>query len=296
MKGIQYGVDALSLGGTYALAALGITLLFGLMRLVNFAHGQVIVAGAYAVWFLRTDWNLAWPIVILGLAVTVVVVALTMERVAFRPLRHASPPILLASSFAVSIVTQNLMIVVIGDDFRSVTPPALFTGSISLGSLSISRVSLLTLVVSLVIMGSLALFLRRTRIGIQMLAAAEDFNMARMLGIPANRVIAAAFAVSGLLAGALSFIMVTQQGLISIRMGLPPLLVAFVATVIGGIGSLSGAVIGGMILGILTTFLQVTLPLSLAPFRDAFLYGVVIAILLIRPQGIVGAQRREGRA
>jgi branched-chain amino acid transport system permease protein len=292
---LQYAVDALSLGSTYALGGLGIALLFGLMRLVNFAHGQIIVIGAYAVWFLRTDWHQLWPIVIFGLAVSVVATALIMERLAFRSLRHASPAILLASSFAVAILVQNLMIVIIGDDFRSVAAPASFGGSFTLGDLRVARVSVFTLIIGVTMMVCLAAVLKKTSIGIQMLAAAEDFKMAQMLGVRANGVIAVAFAVSGLLAGAMSFIIVTQQGLISIRMGLSPLLIAFVATVLGGIGSLTGAAVGGMLLGILTTALQVMLPVSLAPFRDAFLYSAVIALLLVRPQGLLGTQMREGR-
>jgi branched-chain amino acid transport system permease protein len=295
MTFLQYSVDALSLGSTYALGGLGIALLFGLMRLVNFAHGQIIVMGAYAVWFLRADWSQSWPIVVLGVAATVVATALIMERLAFRPLRHASPAILLASSFAVAILVQNLMIVIIGDDFRSVSAPSAFRGSYALGSLRVARVSVFTLIIGVAIMVALAALLKKTPIGIQMLAAAEDFKMAQMLGVRANRVIAMAFAVSGLLAGAMAFIIVSQQGLISIRMGLSPLLIAFVATVLGGIGSLNGAVIGGMLLGIFTTVLQVTLPVFLAPFRDAFLYSAVIGLLLIRPQGLLGTQLREGR-
>jgi branched-chain amino acid transport system permease protein len=295
MKTLQYTVDALSLGSTYALGALGIALLFSLMRLVNFAHAQIIVIGAYAIWFLRTDWHQSWPVTVLGLAVSVVVVALIMERAAFRPLRNASPPILLASSFAVAVLVQNLMIVTIGDDFRSVTAPKSFEGSFTIGDLRMARVSVFALIIGITMMAGLAAFLKKTPIGTQMLAAAEDFKMAQMLGVRANEVIAVAFALSGLLAGAMSFIIVSQQGLISIRMGLSPLLVAFVATVIGGIGSLSGAALGGMLLGIVTTILQVTLPVSLAPFRDAFLYSFVIAILLVRPQGLLGAQLREGR-
>jgi branched-chain amino acid transport system permease protein len=289
---IQHGIDALSLGGIYALAALGIALVFGLMQLINFAHDQILVVGAYAIWFLRVGWGLNWFVVALGLVGSVVLLAVVMERVAFRPLRGASQPVLLASSFALSILLLNLLELFIGNNFRSVAAPQQLIGTIRVGELAISRLALITLGMSALIILCLAVFLKRTSIGVQMLAASEDFEMARMLGVRANRVIATAFAISGLLGGALSFILVVQQGVIHIRMGLPLLLIGFIAVVIGGMGSLSGAVVGGVVLGVTTTVLQVALPPDLVRFRDAFLYVIVIFILLLRPQGIMGSQVR----
>ncbi|MPZ68007.1 MAG: branched-chain amino acid ABC transporter permease [Actinobacteria bacterium] len=295
MRFVQYVLDALSLGSTFALAALGIALVFSLMRLINFAHGEIIVASAYALWYLRSEWELHWFLATIGTVSVGIAVALIMERLAFRPLRHAGPTMLLASSFAVSVTVQNFLILSIGDDFRSVASPSFITGTVTWGSLRLPKVSILALVVSVLFMTGLALFLRRTRLGQQMLASAEDFDMARLLGVRANGVIAAAFAISGLLAAVLALILVAQQGLIHIRMGLPPLLIAFVATVIGGIGSLPGAVAGGLILGGVVTALQVALPIGLLPFRDAFTYSIVIVILLVKPEGLFGSRTRESR-
>ena len=147
----------------------------------------------------------------------------------------------------------------------------------------------------MVLLISFGLFLKKTRLGVQMRAAAEDFPMARLLGVRANTVIAAAFALSGLLAGVAAILLVAQTGTLTPTMGVTPVLVAFVATIIGGLGSLGGAVIGGFALGTLTVTLQAELPLALRAYRDAFVFGGVIAILVFRPNGLLGAKSRVQR-
>jgi branched-chain amino acid transport system permease protein len=151
----------------------------------------------------------------------------------------------------------------------------------------VGGVQFLTMAVALLLLIVLVLFLKRTSIGIQLRAASEDFSMARLLGVPANRVIAIAFAISGILGGAISLVFVIQTGTLDIRMGMMPTVYAFFATVIGGIGSLPGAVLGGYIVGILSVFLQAYLPDEMRPFRDAGVFTIVILILLMRPQGLI---------
>jgi branched-chain amino acid transport system permease protein len=281
---IQNVIDALALGSLYALFALGVALIFGIMRLVNFAHGELIMVGAYAV-VLVSD---APFVVKVGLALVVsVVVALLMERTAIRPVRDADPTTLLITSFAVSYLLQNLAILILGSTPKSGQVSATLSESFNIGSVSVSKLDVATVVVTLVLLVSLALFLNRTAIGVQMRASAENFRMARLLGVRADRVIATAFGISGLLAGIASVFLVAQTGTVTPTLGLSPVLFAFMATVLGGLGSLSGAVLGGFLLGGASVALQATLLLEIREYRDALLFGAVLLVLVLRPQGLV---------
>lgn len=281
---IQYAIDAISLASLYAVLALGIALIFGVMRLINFAHGELIMIGGYALLYLA---DVPWPLTIAATIGIVVVFALALERSAFRPVRDANPATLLVTSFALSFMLQNLAIIIFGARAKTVALSASLTESFEVGGLRISKLNVLTVAVTAVLLVGLVAFLKRTQIGIQMRAAAEDFTMARILGVRANAVIATAFALSGLLAAVASYLLVAQRGSVTPGMGLNPVIVAFIATVIGGMGSLSGAALGGAVLGSLSVALQAGLPVELRPFRDAFVFGAVFAILLLRPQGLV---------
>lgn len=281
---IQNVVDALSLGGLYALIALGIALIFGLMRLVNFAHGELIMVGGYAMVLLS---GLGLPLMIGGALVVAAVVAVTMERFAFRPIRTASPPTLMVTSFAVSYTLQNLAIVALGAHARTVAISGPLSGSFDVRDLRLSRLPLVTIAVVLILLGVMRLFLTKTALGLHMRAAAEDFEMARLVGVSADKVVASAFLLSGLLAGVVSVLLIAQSGTVSPTVGVTPLIVGVVAVVIGGIGNLTGAVVGGFVLGTLTVLLQIFLPLDLRVYRDAIVFTAVILILLARPQGIL---------
>lgn len=289
---LQNAIDALSLGGLYALLALGIAVIYGIMQLINFAHGELIMIGAYALFLFSAE-----PLLMVVAAATAVTIAaaIGMERIAFRPVRKADPSTLLITSFAVSFMLQSLAITIFGARPKSVSLTPLATEQIAIGDIRIAKLSIFTILLTGVLLAALALFLKRTPLGIQMRAAAEDFEMARLLGVRANRVIAAAFAISGLLAAVAAILLVAQSGTLSPTMGLTPVIIAFVATIMGGMGSLKGAAVGGAILGTLTVTLQVVLPLELRPYRDAFLFSAVILVFLFRPQGLVvsaGTQER----
>jgi len=282
-------VDAASLGCLYALIALGIALIFGIMGLINFAHGEFIMAGGYAVLFLEHD---PWPVIALGTATVVIVLALLTERMAFRPVRNASPFTLFVTSFAVSYLLQNLANLTVGAEAKHLDLPLSLSGSFSVGFLRVGTVTALIVLVTVILMLALTIFLKFTALGVQMRAASEDFQMARLLGIRANMVIAAAFAVSGLLAAAVAFALVSQTALVQPTMGSAPVLIGFVATVVGGLGSLPAAGLGGFIVGVLTVALQVVLPENIRPYRDAFVFGLVIALLVLRPQGLIVLRSR----
>ena len=281
---IEYVIDGVSLGSLYALFALGIGLLFGIMRLINFAHGELIMIGAYALFFIVSP---PWPVRIAAILGITVFAALAMERVAFRPARGADPDTLLITSFAVSFLLQNLAILLFGALPRSVAIAPFLTGSVRIGSYTIPNIDLVTVGVTAFLLLVLGLFLARTRLGVQMRAAAENFTMARLLGVRADTVIATAFALSGLLAGVAAIILTQQTGIITPTIGVAPVLAAFVATILGGLGSLVGAVIGGYFLGGLTVALHGTLLLAVRSYRDAFVFAAVLVVLVLRPQGLL---------
>jgi branched-chain amino acid transport system permease protein len=289
---IQHLIDAASLGSLYALLALGIALIFGIMNLINFAYGELIMIGAYALYLLRSAW---WPVQLLGALIVCMIAALLMERAAFRPFRGAAAPVLLVTSFALSFALQSVATVIFGSRAKGVSLPDFFDHSLSIGSVSFSSLSVITVVVMAAMVGALAAFLRRSMVGVQMRAAAENFQTARLLGVRSNLVIAVAFALSGAFAGVAAILIVAQGGTVTPTIGATPVLIAFVATIIGGLGSLYAAVWGGFFLGALSVLLQVVLPTDLAPYRDAFVYAGVIAVLLVRPQGLIVVRSRLER-
>ena len=300
---IQVAIDALALGSLYALTALGIGLIFGVMRLINFAHGDFIMIGGYVLIVpssaaTATLFVGAWPVPLLVATVCAVVVlfALACERLAFRPLRSAVPSVLLITSFALSYFLENAVIMIYGGRAKAVNLWQGLMEPILVMGVRIPKLQLLTIVVTLVLLMMLVVFLRRTPIGVAMRAASEDFRMARLLGVRANRVIAFAFAISGLLAAAISFLIVAQNGTLSFHMGSSLVLFAFVATVVGGMGSLLGAVLGGFAVGIISVVFQVVLPIDWRANRDVWVYGMILLVLLLRPTGLVKVKSIEERA
>jgi branched-chain amino acid transport system permease protein len=285
-------VDGFALGSLYALLALSVALVFGLLSLANFAHGELLMVGGYTLYLLD---GVALSIAVVVVVVVVVITAVLMERVAFRPLRDADPTTLLISAFAVAYLLQSVAVYSFGARPKSIDVASFASGSIDFLGLHLGVLDLVNIAAAALLLGGLAAFLRWSPVGTQMRAAAEDFRMARLLGVRANRVISIAFAISGLFAAVTVILLVAQSGTLTPSMGLAPVLVAFVATVIGGMGRLGGSAIGGFLLGIVTVLLQTYLPEGLAPFRDAFVFTAVIAVLLVRPQGLFGSKALVGR-
>ncbi|MEO1190433.1 MAG: branched-chain amino acid ABC transporter permease [Pseudomonadota bacterium] len=300
---IQVITDGLSLGSFYALAALGIGLLFGVLKLINFAHGDFITVGAYALIIpsAATQATLFigdFPALIMIPCIVgvVVVIALISEFTVFRPLRNASPATLMVGSFALGFILQNLVIMIYGGRPKAVGIwSGLNEGVQVMEGVQVPQLQLIIIATTIILMAILVLFLKRTSYGIHMRAAAEDFRMARMLGIKANRVIMLAVAISGMLAAAVSLLFVVQTGILDFRMGINLMLFAFIATVIGGMGSLVGAVVGGFVVGFASILLQTFLPSELRVFRDVFVFALVIVILLLRPQGLVMSRASKER-
>jgi len=291
---IQNCVDALSLGSLYALAALGIGLLFGMLRLINFAHGDFITIGAFGLIVpSRNDMAImaigSLPVVLLvpAACAIVVIAALLSDRLVFRPLRTASAPTLMVASFSVGYIIQNTILVTYGARPKTIDLWSSLGEQLHFGAVRVPRLEVVTIGVTLVLLAALTAFLKRTRYGVQIRAAAEDFLMARYLGVRANLAIGVAFALSGVLAAIVSLLFVSETGTLTNVMGVPLMLYAFIATVVGGMGSLVGAVVGGYTVGFLGVMLQAYLPDGLRSFRDAFVFATVVFVLLLRPAGII---------
>ena len=299
---VQNIIDALSLGSLFALTSLGIGLIFGIMRLINFAHGDLIMIGAYALivpsaavapQLFIGAWHPA--AVVAAVVLIVILFAVACERLAFRPLRQADPSVLLIASFALSFFFQNLVLLIYEGRPKGVDLWPVLTDPFLLGDIRLPRLQIVMIAATAALLLLLVVFLKRTAIGRQMRAASEDFMMARFLGVRANRVIAAAFAISGLLAAVISLLFVVQNGVLKFDMGVPLVLAAFVGTVVGGMGSLVGAVVGGFVVGVASVFFQIVLPLEMRLNRDAWVYGLILVILLLRPGGIVKVKAVEER-
>jgi branched-chain amino acid transport system permease protein len=289
---IQQAINAISIGSLYALMAIGLAMVFGILRLINFAHGDLIMVGSYATLILLGAGLPFWLSAFVGI-VTSTIAGLIMERVAYRPIRGAPDVAMLLTSFAVTILLENAAILIFNPTAKPFPAPAILRDALQFGNLRVASLDIVAIVVAFALLVSLTLFVTRSEMGISMRAASEDLLAARLVGINVNAVIAYAFAIGSMLAGVVGILWSIRVGRIDPLMGFYPVLKAFVASVIGGLGSLPGAVLGGYVLGILEIMLQGLLPASLSPFRDGFVFAALIILLLFRPNGILGSTERE---
>jgi branched-chain amino acid transport system permease protein len=283
---LQVILDALSSGSTYALLALGLAVVFSILGFVNFAHTEFVTLGGFTMWALATlgaPWwmaALATPLVVAGVAVVV-------DQVAFRPLRDKDPVTLLLTSFAVSFLIQSLLSLVGSSRATAVPLPDWTIAVVDLGGVQVPGVQLVTVTATVIVLAMLALALKRTSIGLALRAVADDLPAVTLGGIRSNVVISAGFAVSGALAGFSSLLLVARAGWVSSTFGVTPVITAFIAIVLGGARSLPGAAVGGYLIGASQAVLQAVLPTGLLPLRDTCIFGGVVVVLLVRPQGLV---------
>ncbi len=299
---LQILFDALSLGSLYALGAIGIALIFGVMRLVNFAHGDYISFCVFALLWPSID---AAAIVFAGqlpayllipiILATGACLSMLSEVLVFRRFRNANPATMMIASFALGFVIKYTLLMLFSSRPKSIDLWSELALPVEILDARIPLLQVITIIITVLILAALVAFLKRTRFGLEMRAAAENFTMARMLGVRANAVILLAFAISGMLAASIGLILVTQTGTVDIQMGSSVMLVAFIATVIGGLGSLPGAVVAGFLIGGISVLMQVILPLEVRPFRDAFVYGAVIVVLIWRPNGLFAPRSAKQR-
>jgi branched-chain amino acid transport system permease protein len=288
MTFLQSVIDGIGLGAIYAVVAVGIGLVFGVMRLVNFAYGELITAGGYTLALLSGAPGI---VAIIACFAVVVTLALIQERVAFRPLRGASPATMLITTFAVSFLLQNVYLLIFGSRGSTVGTLGGLNTAISVGSLQIRWITIVAVIAGVVLLTSLTLVLNRTMLGLQLRAAAADFTTARSLGVRANRVITAAFAISGMLAAAVAVLLTVQSPLVTPDYGVSVTIFALVGVVVGGLDRLVTASLGGFAIGFATAFVGDLLPSSASAYLPSVVYGAVIIVLLARPSGLFAGAR-----
>ena len=286
-------INGLSLGGIYALIALGYTMVYGIAKMLNFAHGDIIMAGAYAIYVvIGLQGNLLLSCAALLVAILLcVVLGILTERVAYRPLRGASPLAVLITAIGVSYLLQSVAQLVFKSEGLPVATGAASLGSVPFFGTNLKVSSLLTLGLCVVIMTALTLFVDKSRIGRAMLAVSEDRAAASLMGINTNFIITLTFAIGSALAAFASLFYLMQIPVVTPVLGSLPGIKAFTAAVIGGIGSIPGAMLGGILLGVIECFCQ-SIP-AISPYTTAIEFGLLIVILLVRPVGLLGKKRRE---
>jgi branched-chain amino acid transport system permease protein len=284
--------DAIGLGGIYALMAVGIGLVFGVLRLVNFAYGQLVMAGAYSLAFA---FERGWPVwigVLLCFGV-VLLLSITMEWVVFRPLRAHSPAVMLVATFAVAFLLQSIALLWFGSLGKIAASLAELNQPITISGVDIRKISIVTTTVAAVGLLLLVVLLARTRVGLHMRAAALDFRTARLLGVRANRVISSAVLISGLLASTVAVMMTVQTPLVTPDFALRDTILVLAGVVLGGMNRLVSATLGGFAIGFASGFLGGALPTDQSQYLPSFLFAAVILVLLIRPGGLFTRARGQ---
>lgn len=280
-------INGLSIGGTYAMIALGYTMVYGIAKMLNFAHGDVIMIGGYVIFVFMATNN---PLLAILMAVVIcVVLGITIEKVAYKPLRGASPLAVLITAIGVSYLLQSLAQIIFGSAPKMVT--VYDFGSVSLLGVNVQVSALVTLAATVVIMTALTLFVKYTRLGRAMIAVSEDKGAAQLMGINVNAIITITFAIGSALAALAGLFYLLRTSSVENTMGAMPGIKAFTAAVIGGIGSIPGAMLGGILLGVVEAIASKITPI--APYTDAIEFSILILILLIRPTGFLGKKRRE---
>lgn len=290
MSFISYLANGLSLGSIYALIALGYTMVYGIAKMLNFAHGDIIMVGGFTVFTaMSTQWCPVWLSVIIGIIVCTVLGVL-IEKVAYKPLRTAPPLAVLITAIGVSYFLQNLALLIFGSASQNFTSIVKNVPPVDLGGIKISMETILSIAVSLAIMIGLTLFINKTKAGKAMLAVSEDRGAAELMGINVNSTISLTFAIGSALAGVASALLCSSYPQISPYTGAMPGIKAFVAAVFGGIGSIPGAMIGGVLLGIIENLSKAYISSQLS---DAIVFLVLIVVLIVRPTGIMGKKINE---
>jgi branched-chain amino acid transport system permease protein len=281
----QVLADAVGLGAIYALMAVGIGLVFGVLRLVNFAYGQLIMAGAYAL-ALAGEWG--WPVwaAIVLCAVVVLVLSLLMERLVFRPLRTQSPAVMLVATFAIAFLLQSVALLWFGPLGKIATSFATLNQPVTIGSVDIRKITIVAMITAVVWLALLVVVLGRTTVGLHMRASSMDFATARMLGVRADRVIGAAVLLSGLIAATVAVLLTVQQPLVTPTFALTDTIVVLAGVVVGGMNRLGSATLGGFAIGFASGLLGGALPTEQSQYLPSFLFAAVILVLLVRPGGL----------
>ncbi len=285
-------VSGLSLGSIYAIIALGYTMVYGIAKMLNFAHGDFIMVGCYIIFTVASTWGSSPVLGVIAAIVLCTLLGVATERVAYRPLRHAASPLaVLITAIGVSYLLENLALLIFGADAKAFTSVIPWNGiSLFGGQLHIQGVTIVTIAVSIVVLAALQLFIHKTRSGQAMLAASQDQGAATLMGIDVNRTISLTFAIGSGLAAVAGALLCSAYPSLSPYTGAMPGIKAFVAAVLGGIGSIPGAMIGGLVLGIIEILAKTYISSQLS---DAIVFGILIVVLLFKPTGLLGKVIQE---
>ena len=291
MQFLSYLINGISLGSVYALIALGYTMVYGIAKMLNFAHGDVIMIGSYVVFFAFASAGMNPVLAIVLSMVVCTVLGVTIERVAYRPLREAPSLAVLITAIGVSYLLQNLATYITGGIARAYPDIPFLTQVMQVGSLNVKRITIITPILTILLVVVLVILIQKTKIGMAMRAVSRDFETAQLMGIKINSVISVTFVIGSLLAGVASILYFSNYGQVSPMIGAMPGLKAFVAAVFGGIGSIPGAVIGAFIIGICESLIKSNA--DMAVFSNAFTFALLIVILLCKPNGLFGEKLTE---
>jgi branched-chain amino acid transport system permease protein len=289
---VQNLIDGLGRGSIYALLALGIAVIFGVMHLLNFAHGELITLSGYATfWAVGAGWS--WYLAVPLIVVVSIGASLAIEWIAFSRVRGASDFTLLLTSFGVHYVVSALLLMYVSASTKTFDRPGWVSNTYAIGSLRIEVYDTVVIVVTVVVLLATTLLLQRTMFGLSLRAAAADFSTARLMGVRSNMVVRGAFALSGLLAGIAGVFWLMRTGSTTPSSGIDPMLKGVLAALIGGLGSLRGAVIGGLLLGVAEVMLRSRLPDGIASLTEGVLFVLIALLFIFRPQGIISVARAE---
>ena len=288
---ISYFINGISLGSVYAIIALGYTMVYGIAKMLNFAHGDIIMVGGFTTYVITSTMGMSPMVGILSAVVVCTVLGVAIERIAYKPLRGASSLSVLITAIGVSYFLQNAALIIFGADtksFQSVinVPPIVLAD----GAITISGVTTVTVFSCIVILIALTTFINKTKTGQAMLAVSEDKGAATLMGINVNRTIAVTFAIGSALAAIAGVLLCSAYPTLSSTTGAMPGIKAFVAAVFGGIGSIPGAMIGGIVLGVIENLSKAYISSQLS---DAIVFSVLIIVLLVKPTGLMGKQIQE---
>lgn len=288
---LSYFINGISLGSVYAIIALGYTMVYGIAKMLNFAHGDVIMVGGFAVFTMVSTLGFSPLFGILAAVIVCTVLGVLIERIAYKPLRGASPLAVLITAIGVSYLLQNIALLLFGSNARQFTSVINVPGlKLAGGQLTVSGVTMVTIITCIFIMIGLTTFINRTKIGQAMLAVSEDNGAATLMGINVNKTIAITFAIGSALAAVAGALLCSAYPSLTPYTGSMPGIKAFVAAVFGGIGSIPGALIGGILLGLIENLSKAYISSQLS---DAIVFSVLIIVLLVRPTGLLGKKINE---
>ena len=289
---LQYLSNALSLGSLYALIAIGYTMVYGILRLINFAHGDVFMLGGYIAFYCITLVFMPWWVAFIVALGLTGIFGVGLERVAYRPLRNSPRISIMISAIGASFLMENLATVIFGGRPKGFPVPELFNKVVKLGAVSVVNVSLIIPVLTAVLLAILLIIVHKTKTGMAMRAVSTDLAAARLMAIDVNKIVSFTFGTGSVLAAIGGVMWSLKYPQLNPTMGMIPGLKCFIAAVIGGIGNISGAVLGGLLLGFIEIMVIAVMP-TLTGYRDAFAFVLLIIVLLVKPSGLLGKNQIE---